>query len=214
VRIPRRVSRPSRAIAFVALGTLVVLLSSPSVRAQDSKDDLAALNIENLMKIQVSSVSRRAQPLSETAAAVFVISQEDIRHSGATNIPDLLRMIPGVYVARINASTWAICVRGFNGRFSNELLVMVDGRTIYSPTFGGVFWDVLELPPEDIERIEVIRGPGGSTWGANAVLGVISIITKKAKATQGTTVVAGAGNQEPGFATVECGASAGKSLSY
>jgi iron complex outermembrane receptor protein len=218
VQIQTRFGQSATVRAYVTAVVAAACLSPyPATRAQDSqatKDDLTELNIEDLMKVQVTSVSRREQPLSETAAAVFVISQDDIRHSGALNIPDLLRMVPGVYVARINASTWAICVRGFNGRFSNELLVMVDGRTIYTPTFGGVFWDVLDLPLIDIERIEVIRGPGGSIWGANAVNGVINIITKKATETQGTTIVAGAGNQEPGFGTLEYGGSEGKSLAY
>jgi iron complex outermembrane recepter protein len=166
------------------------------------------------MKVEVISVSKHDQTLSETAAAVFVISPEDIRHSGATNLPDLLRMVPGVYVAQINANTWAISIRGFNGRFSREVLVLVDGRTVYSPTFGGVFWDVLELPLTDLEKIEVVRGPGGSVWGTNAVNGVINIITKKASKTQGTLLEVGGGNLEQGLATLEHGGKIGESLDY
>jgi len=194
--------------------TVALLFAGSTTRAQAPESDLTKLNIEDLMKVEVTSVSRREQPLSETAAAVFVISQKDIRRSGATNIPDLLRMVPGVYVTQINANAWAICIRGFNGRFSNELLVMVDGRTVYSPTFGGVFWDVLDLPLEDIEKIEVIRGPGGSTWGANAVNGVINILTKKTADTLGTTIVAGGGNIDQEFGTVEHGGKLGKAASY
>jgi iron complex outermembrane receptor protein len=124
-----------------------------------------------------------------------VINQEDIRRSGATNIPDLLRMAPGVDVAQIDANTWAISIRGFNDRYANKVLVLIDGRTVYTPTTSGVYWDQLDVPLEDIDRIEVIRGPGGTVWGANAVNGVINIITKSAKDTQGGVVSAGAGSQ-------------------
>lgn len=163
------------------------------------------MNIEDLMNIKVSSVSRTEEKLSRTASAVFVITQEDIRRSGALNIPDLLRMVPGVDVGQINANTWAIAVRGFNSRFSNKLMVLLDGRRLYIPTTGGVFWDVVDVPLEDIERIEVIRGPGGSVWGANAVEGVINIITKKAAETSGGLVSAGGGNLAQGFGTVQYG---------
>jgi iron complex outermembrane receptor protein len=151
------------------------------------------------MNVEVTSVSKKEQKLSRTAAAVYVITQEDIRRSGATNIPDLLRTVPGLDVAQINGSTWAIGSRGFNQQFANKLQVMVDGRSVYSPTFSGVFWDTLDLPLADIERIEVIRGPGGSIWGANAVTGVISIFTKKASQTIGTLVEAGRGNFSAGI---------------
>jgi len=166
------------------------------------------------MNVEVTSVSKTQETLSRTAAADFVISPEDISRSGATNIPDLLRMVPGVDVAQINANTWAINVRGFNARFSNDLLVLLDGRPVYTQTFGGVFWDVLDLPVEDIERIEVIRGPGGSVWGANAVNGVINIITKKASETHGGLVVAGGGNTDQGFATTQYGGNVGGKTDY
>jgi iron complex outermembrane receptor protein len=155
-----------------------------------AQQDLTGLSLEDLMNTKVTSVSKKEQSLSRTASAISVITSEDIRRSGATNIPDLLRMVPGVDVAQIDANTWAISVRGLNGRFSNEVLVMLDGRNVYTPTFGGAFWDVLDLPLEDIERIEVIRGPGATIWGANAVNGVINIITRKAAETRGGMVVA------------------------
>jgi iron complex outermembrane receptor protein len=155
------------------------------------------------MNVEVVSVSKTEQKLARTAAAAFVITQEDIRRSGATNIPDVLRMVPGVNVAQINANTWAVSVRGLNGEFSNELLVMVDGRNVYVPTFGGVFWDVVDVPLMNIEKIEVIRGPGASVWGANAVNGVINIITKNARETRGATVEAGGGNLAQGFGTAQ-----------
>ncbi|MGB2591765.1 MAG: TonB-dependent receptor [Candidatus Acidiferrum sp.] len=174
-----------------------------------AQKDLTQVSIEDLMNMDVTSVSKKDEKLSRTAAAIFVITSEDIRRSGATNIPDLLRMVPGMEVAQINANTWAVSARGFNGEFSNELLVLVDGRNVYLPTFGGVFWDVLDFPLEDIDRIEVIRGPGGSIWGANSAGGVINIITKKAGETQGAMVVAGGGNLNQGFETTQYGGKVG-----
>ena len=170
-----------------------------------SQTDLTQLSIENLMNMDVTSVSRKEQKLSEVAAAIFVITQEDIRSSGALNIPDLLRMVPGLDVAQIDANTWAISSRGFNLQFANKLLVLIDGRAVYTPLFGGVYWDTQEVPLEDIDRIEVIRGPGGTVWGANAVNGVIDIITKKAADTQGGTLVAGGGTHAKEFGTLQYG---------
>jgi iron complex outermembrane recepter protein len=178
------------------------------------KANLSAMSLEDLLNIKVTSVSKTEQKLSETASAIYVITQEDISRSGATNVPDLLRMVPGIDVAQINSNAWAISVRSFNGRFSNELLAMVDGRTVYTPSFGGVWWDVLDFPLENIERIEVIRGPGGSVWGANAVNGVVNIITKKASQTKGAMVVAGGGNLEQGFGTLQYGGEAGIATNY
>ena len=193
---------------------LVASLLVLSIISIAQQPDLTQLSLEDLMNTKVTSVSKKEQSLSRTAAAIFVISAEDIRRSGATNIPDLLRMVPGVDVAQIDANTWAISVRGLNGRFSNELLVLVDGRNVYTPSFGGVLWDTLNLPLEDIERIEVIRGPGGTIWGANAVNGVINIITKKATETQGGVVVAGGGNLDQAFGTVQYGGGLGKGTEY
>ena len=158
--------------------------------------DLQQATLEELMDITVTSVSKREQKLSRTAAAVFVINQEDIRRSGATNIPDLLRMAPGVDVEQIDANTWAISIRGFNSRFSNKVLLLIDGRTVYNPIFSGVLWDQLGIPLEDIDRIEVIRGPGATVWGANAVNGVISIITKSSRDTKGWEATAGTGDPD------------------
>jgi iron complex outermembrane recepter protein len=179
-----------------------------------AQGDLTQLSIENLMDVQVTSASKTEQKLSRVAAAIFVITQEDIRRSGATNIPDLLRIVPGVNVAEINGSTWAIGVRDFNEQLNNKLQVMVDGRSVYSPTFSGVFWDTLDIPLADIDRIEVIRGPGGSIWGANAVLGVISIFTKKAADTKGAFVEAGGGESLQGFGMVQYGGDLGKATDY
>src|SRR5580693_7467602 len=167
--------------------------------------DLTQVSLENLMNMEVTSVSKKEQKLSQVAAAIFVITQEDIRSSGALNIPDLLRMVPGLDVAQINANTWAISSRGFNLQFANKLLVLIDGRAVYTPLFGGVYWDTQDVPFEDIDRIEVIRGPGGTVWGANAVNGVINVITKKTTETPGAMVTVGSGTQEKAFGTTQYG---------
>ena len=213
----QRKSELARAVRRLASPTaLVVLLTllAPTAWPRQKPNDLTSRSIEDLMNIQVTSVSKTEQKLSQAASAVFVITPDDIRRSDATNIPDLLRMVPGLDVARINANTWAVSARGLNARFSNELLVLMDGRTVYSPTTGGVFWDVLDLPLGNVERIEVIRGPGASVWGANAVNGVINIITRKASETQGGLLVAGDGNVEQGFGTIQYGGRAGKGTDY
>jgi iron complex outermembrane receptor protein len=176
--------------------------------------DLTGTSLEDLMNIQVTSVSKKEQSLSKAAGSIYVITQDDIRHSGATNVPDLLRMVPGVDVARINANTWAISIRGFNSRYSGKVLVLVDGRTVYTPLFSGVYWDQQTMPLENIERIEVIRGPGGTVWGANAMNGVVNIISKSAKDTRGGLVSAEAGSQDRAQGLVQYGSSAGANGSY
>jgi iron complex outermembrane receptor protein len=158
--------------------------------------DLTVLSLEELMGLELSSASRKEQPLSDASAAVYVITAEDIRRSGATSIPEALRLAPGVHVARIAANSWAVGVRGFNSRYTNKLLVMIDGRTIYTNLFSGVVWESLGLPIEVIERIEVIRGPGGTMWGANAVNGVINVITLSAADTQGSDLALSGGDEE------------------
>jgi len=158
------------------------MLAALTVRSQTSLGDAS---LEQLLNVKVTSVSKKEQQLSRTAAAVFVIGHEDIERSGAVVLPDLLRLVPGVQVAQIDANAWAITIRGFNSRYSDKVLVLVDGRSVYTPSFSGVYWDQLDMPLEDIERIEVIRGPGATMWGANAVNGVINIITKTARETQG-----------------------------
>jgi iron complex outermembrane receptor protein len=152
------------------------------------------------MKVEVTTASKTPQTLIHTAAAAFVITQEDIRRSGVANIPELLRMVPGIEVARVNAHTYAITARGFNGVYANKLLVLIDGRSVYTPLFSGVQWDLQDTMLEDIERIEVIRGPGGTLWGANAFNGVINIITKNAHDTQGGLATAHGGTLEDGGA--------------
>jgi iron complex outermembrane receptor protein len=176
--------------------------------------DLTGTSLEDLMNIQVTSVSKKEEPLSKAASAIFVITQDDIRHSGATNVPDLLRMVPGVEVARINANTWAISIRGFNNRYSAKVLVLIDGRTVYTPGDSGVYWDQQTMPLENIDRIEVIRGAGGTVWGANAMNGVINVITKSANDTQGGLISAETGSQDRAQGLVQYGGSAGTIGSY
>jgi iron complex outermembrane receptor protein len=183
--------------------------------AQDANPrDLTTVSLEDLMNIQVTSVSKKEQSLSRTGAAVFVITRNDIRRSGMRNIPDLLRMAPGVDVARIDANTWAISIRGFNYRYSDKVLVLVDGRSVYNPANSGVYWDQQDVPLEDIERIEVIRGPGGTVWGANAVNGVINIITRSSQDTQGGLITVGTGSEESAGGLVQYGGKAGKKGYY
>ena len=192
---------------------IAVAMSVPA-RSQETPKDLGNKSIEDLMNIEVTSVSKKEQKLSRIASAIFVITQDDIRRSGATNIPDLLRMVPGLDVAQVNGSTWEISSRGFNSQFANKLLILIDGRTVYTPLFAGVYWDVQDVPLEDIDRIEVLRGPGATVWGANAVNGVINIITKGAKDTQGGIVAVGGGTRETGFGVAQYGGKIGQATSY
>lgn len=164
--------------------------------SEEQSTDFTQFSLEELKDVVIVSVSKKPEMVSDVAAAVFVITQEDIRKSGVTSIPEALRLAPGVHVARISATDWAINIRGLNGQFAKNLLVMIDDRKVYTHVFSGVFWDVQDTVIEDIDRIEVIRGPGAALWGANAVNGVINIITKKAEQTQNGQVVALLGNEE------------------
>ena len=158
--------------------------------------DLADLSLEQLANVVVSSVSRREEPLSRAPASVYIITGDDIRRSGATSLPEALRLAPNLQVARVDSSQYAITARGFNSTTANKLLVLIDGRTVYTPLFSGTFWDAQDVLLEDVARIEVISGPGATLWGANAVNGVINVITKSAEGTQGTLASLGAGSQE------------------
>ena len=179
---------------FRGLLVLFCLLAVPSPGvAQIRVPDLAEMSIEDLLNIQITSAARKEQPASGVAAAIYVITQSDIRLSGLTTLPELFRLVPGMQVARITSSDWAVSIRGFNNNVSNKMLVLVDGRTIYNRAYTGVVWSADEMMIDDIERIEVIRGPGGAVWGANAVNGVINIITKSSAATQGAFVRVGTG---------------------
>jgi iron complex outermembrane receptor protein len=198
----------------VASSVLLCFGLSTGLPAQTQSSDLAGESLEELMNTQVTSVSKKEQKLSSTPAAVYVINQEDIRRSGASNIPDLLRMVPGVDVAQIDGGHWAISIRGFSDLFSDKVLVLVDGRSAYRPTFAGVSWDEMDMPLENIERMEVIRGPGGTVWGANAMNGVINIITKSSLNTQGGLVIASAGSQNTEGGLLQYGGLLGSSGTY
>lgn len=178
---------------------------APVMAADKALDQYLDMDLAQLMQVTITSVAKKPQTLVDAAAAVFVISQEDIRRSGVTTIAEALAMAPGIQVARISASRWSISSRGFAGYTSNKLLVLIDGRSVYTPAYSGTFWDMQNAMLEDIERIEVIRGPGGTIWGANAVNGVINIITKKAKDTEGTLVRVGVGNEEKLMAAARSG---------
>jgi iron complex outermembrane recepter protein len=185
-----------------------------AVNGSSPSSDLAQMSLEDLMDLKVTSVSRTAQKMSQVAAAVYVITQEDIHRSGAANIPDLLRAVPGMNVAQINASSWAVSARGFNAQFTDKLLVLIDGRAVYTPLLGGVNWDVQDVPLEDIDRIEVIRGPGATVWGANAVDGVINVVTKEAGGTKGGLISAGGGTDAQALGTLQYGGSLPKKTDF
>lgn len=175
---------------------------------------LASLSIEQLMNVKVSILGP-SQSVSQTPAAVSVVTADDIRRSGAQNIPEALRLVPGLDVAQIDASQWAVSsVRGFSDQFANKLLVMEDGRSLYTPQFAGVVWDVQDMMMEDIDHIEVVRGPGETLWGANAMNGVINIITKNAADTQGWLVSGGGGNQDTAFGEARYGGRIGDNAYY
>lgn len=186
----------ARVLAKLCVGAIAAFHGVAAQAAPDGEADLTGLSIEQLMNVEVTSVAKKPQKLRESAAAIHVISSTDIRRSTATSIPELLRSVPGLHVARVDANKWAITARGFNGVFANKLLVLIDGRSVYTPIFSGVYWEVQDTLLEDVERIEVIRGPGASVWGANAVNGVINIITKSAMDTQGGLLTGIAGTEE------------------
>src|SRR5438067_4452124 len=179
-----------------------------------SAEALKKLSIEQLMNQQVTSVSKRPEQLSQTASANQVITQQDIRRSGASSLPEILRLATNLQVAQVDSRQWAIGARGFNSTTANKLLVLIDGRTAYTPLFSGVFWDVQEIPLANIDRIEVISGPGATLWGANAVNGVINVITKGAEETQGLLLSGGGGIEQRGFGTVRYGGALGSRVHY
>ncbi|MEN0035483.1 MAG: TonB-dependent receptor [Cellvibrio sp.] len=190
----------------------VTLSAQPSLALNTA--DYFELSLEQLMEVKIHAASKKEESISNAPAAVYVVTNEDITRSGVTNIPDALRLVPGMMVARTDSNSWAISIRGFNSTLTNKLLVLVDGRSIYNPVFGGVLWEAHNLMLEDIERIEVVRGPGGALWGANAVNGVINIITRHTRATQGTVASAVYGNEEHGTLSARHGGSFGDDGHY
>jgi iron complex outermembrane receptor protein len=175
---------------------------------------LTGLSLEELLNVELTLATRRVQKMFDASAAVYVVTAEDIRRSGATSLPEALRMVPGLHVARVGSSRWAISARGFTDEFANKLLVQIDGRTVYTPLFAGVYWDSQDVLLEDVERIEVVRGPGASLWGANAVNGVINIVTRGAAATQGVLVTAAGGSADRAIAGVRYGGAFGSHGHY
>src|SRR2546426_11971070 len=206
----------SARFTFVALG-LVIFASNAIGQTQEalpSPSALKKLSVEELMNIEVTSVSKRPEKLSETASAIQVITQEDIRRSGATSLPEALRLASNLEVAQVDSRQWAIGARGFNNTTANKLLVLIDGRTVYTPLYSGVFWDVQDTLVGDIDRIEVISGPGATLWGANAVNGVSNITTQRAKDTQGLLLESGAGTELRDFGGFRYGGTLASNLHY
>ncbi len=191
-----------------------VAAADPPNTPQQKQGDLFNMNLQDVMQIQVTTASRKSQPFSSVPAAIYVITQEDIRRSGLTSIPDLLRLAPGMQVSNINSNRWAVSARGFNFLYSSELLVLVDGRSVYTNDFSGVYWDAQDTMLEDIDRIEVIRGPNAALWGDNAVNGVINIITKHSKDTHGRLAVAEGGTLQQGMGEFRQGDKWGKNGNY
>jgi iron complex outermembrane receptor protein len=186
-----------------------LLASTPAFAGQSDQQELKTLSIEELMRIDVTTAGRRPEPVGTTPHAISVITGDDIRRSGVTTIADALNLADGVHVARFNGGSWRISARGFNGNTPNKLLVMIDGRTVYSPLFAGAFWNTLDYVLHDIDRIEVIRGPGAVLWGANAFHGVVNIITRHSRDTQGGVVALSTGNEHPATFEARYGGTAG-----
>src|ERR1700693_4724277 len=198
-----------------ALGaTALSQTNQTSQTNQAPENQLKQLSLEQLGDIEVTTQAKAPEELWKTPAAVYVITQEDIRRSGATTIPEALRLAPGVEVARISADKWSIGIRGFGSRLNRDVLVLMDGRSVYTTLIAGTYWEVQDTVMEDIDRIEVIRGPGGTVWGPNAVNGVINIITKKAADTQGGLLTGGGGTLEQGFGTMQYGGKIKGDTSY
>ncbi len=206
-------------VKIILSAAVVVFLASPVFSDEIKKGpqlghDLTEMSIENLMNIEVTIVSKEPNKYFETPAAIYVITNEDIRRSGATSIPEVLRMAPGVDVERIDSNKWAVSIRGTATRLTRTVLVLIDGRSIYTPVFGGVYWEDNDVMLADVERIEIVRGPGGTYWGANAISGIVNIITKSAKDTQGGIVSLGAGTLERIFGNVRYGGKSKGGLYY
>jgi iron complex outermembrane receptor protein len=200
------------AIAFSMLLAGIPAQAAPDT--QEQSNPLKTLTLEQLGDVQVTSVSKQPEQVYKTAAAIYVITQEDIKRSGATTIPAALRLAPGVEVARIDSNKWSVGIRGFGSNLTRDVLVLIDGRTVYSTLLAGTYWSVQNVVLEDVDRIEVIRGPGGTIWGPNAVNGVINIITKQSKDTQGVMVNAGGGTLEQGFLNVRYGGGTPNGFNY
>ncbi|MBE7465827.1 MAG: TonB-dependent receptor [Planctomycetes bacterium] len=216
-----------RDLIRAAISLLVLAICSAAAGAEEDEaappapapdqaavTDMADLALEDLLDIRITSAAKKIQPVSEASSAIYVITQEDIRRSGHTSIAEALRLAPGMNVAQGDAHTWAISARGFQSGLANKLLVLIDGRTVYTPLYSGVYWDVQDTLMEDVERIEVIRGPGATVWGANAVNGVINIITKHSKDSLGGMATGSVGTSEHGIGSLRYGGKVGEDVSY
>ncbi len=181
------------------------LNSALSQHVGDPTNDLDKVSVDELFSVQVTSVGRKAEKLSKASAAVFVLTADDIRRSGATCIPEALQWAPGLTVLKLDGRAWVVSARGGASQYADKMLVMIDGRSLYTPLFSGVLWETIDVPMEDIERIEVVRGPGAVMWGPNAVNGVINIITKTSRQTKGAVVSVAAGNEQRGAAEARMG---------
>ncbi len=198
-------------LACALLASVAVATEGP---AEKDARDYADMSLEELMKVPVTSVSKKATSLDQSPAAVAVVTSEDLRRLGITTIPEALRTVTGMDVARVTANEWAVSSRGFNSEFANSLLVLIDGRTVYTPASAGVFWNGQDVVIEDLDRIEVIRGPGATLWGANAVNGVVNVTSKSAKDTQGTLVSTSYGTEDEPAVTVRYGGEVASDLYY
>src|SRR5215831_1091009 len=219
----RLVSRVSSAqlpwVLFFGLTSLAMFFDSAALagantNSQDSSASLKQLSLKDLGNIEVTTVSKEPERMQQVPAAIYVLRQEDIRRSGATSIPEALRFVPGVEVARIDSDHWAVGIRGFGSEFSKAVLMLIDGRSVYSPLFAGVYWNVENVMLEDVDRIEVIRGPGGTIWGANAFNGVINIITKNSSETRGLFVSTSGGDVDQGAGAFRYGAGNSNGFSF
>jgi len=211
--VVRVVQRAALILLFVLAGLVNQSFGAPQPD-QANSEPLKQLSLAELGNIEVTTASKEPEKISKTPAAIFVLTQDDIRRSGATSIPEVLRLVPGVEVARISSNQWSVNIRGLGSGFSKSVLVLIDGRSVYTPLYAGVYWDVQNVLLEDVERIEVIRGPGGTIWGSNAVNGVINIITKNAKDTGGTYASTSVGNVEQNQSGVRYGGAHGNNLNY
>lgn len=214
-----QVGRRAWIVAPRIAGLIVALLGGAALPASGQEADptvreLASLDLDQLARVRVVSAGRKPEALADATAAIAVLTHEDIRRHGAATLPELLRSVPGLDVARVGGRDWAISARGFTSQSSNKLLVVVDGRTVYSPIFAGTYWDVLSVPIDEIERIEVIRGPGGTLWGANAMNGVINIITRPASESAGGRAAVAAGTWDHAFGSARYGGGMGENVAY
>ncbi|HEY8933204.1 MAG TPA: TonB-dependent receptor, partial [Rariglobus sp.] len=199
---------------FVPVAALLAFVFSGNLAAQSETRSFADLSLEELMNETVTSVSKKEQPLFDSATAISVLTNDDLRRSGATTIPDALRLVPGMDVGAVNSREFAVSARGFNSVFANKLLVLMDGRPVYTGLFGGVYWDLQQTPMEDVDRVEVIKGPGATVWGANAVNGVINVVTRSARDTQGGMIYGGGGDVHEEMGGVRYGGRLGENTYY